>query len=68
MFVEIQVGGDSTLANGMPVIFRIVPTEKSEGTLPQFSVDVLHISTALNVTENRYGIADGGFIEGRSLS
>ena len=66
--MEIEVGGDSALANGMPVIFRIVPSEKSEGTLPQFSVDVLRISAALNVTEDRHGIANGGFVEGRSLS
>ena len=67
--MEIEVGGDSALANGMPVIFRIVPTEKSEGTLPQFSVDCTsHIGCPSMSPRNRYGIADGGFIEGRSLS
>jgi hypothetical protein len=32
MFMEIKVGWDPSFANGMSVIFRIVPTEKGEGT------------------------------------
>ena len=68
MLMEIQIGRNLSLSDKMPVILWIMPSEKSECSLPQFSMNVLDIATALDIPQDGHGVADGVLVERSRLT